>query len=174
MVPWFAVTAELLGDVIRLAWHWHETDRRREAAVAAAAHAQADAGGGDNVRVGGAYRAQRRQGGFSKEVVDRLSFADWALYRLSQAMEQQVAVGHKAGPDAAAGHIGVHASHSTSSLGELAGADAAVGAGYGSVNMAASMDALAVQMLSPTPDVDKLFTLMLMHKEHVLTGMHTR
>lgn len=162
MVPWFAVTAELLGDVIRLAWHWHEVDRRREAA---AAHAPDGTDGVQLSSTPSMQQQQQRLGGFPRDVAERLGVADWALCRLAQTMDQQVATGRQQGPaGAAVSQAGVQASHgSYSSLHNMGGA-------AGQVNMAASMDALAVRLLRPPPSVDELFVLMRERKEHVLTG----
>lgn len=170
LVPWFAVTAELLGDVIRLAWHWHEVDRRREAG---AAHAAEGAAGPEALSADGSVAVappqQRAQpGGFPREDAELLGSADWALCRLAQAMDRQVETGRQqASAAAAAGAAttqgGVHGSHSSSSLQDLA-------AGSGQVDMAASMEALAVRLLRPPPYVDELFALMRERKEHLLTG----
>lgn len=192
LVPWFGITAELLGDVIRLAWHWHETDRRREAAAAHTdAAAAAAAASSDGLQDGSSNSADTvgmlpRQGGFSQEFADRLIAADWALCRLAQAMDHQVA----AAGNPIAGHSAMHHSHSNSSIGEVpsyaaAGAGpappgasteaggvygAAAGTATGPVDMVASMEALAVRLLMPPPDTDKLFAVMLMHRDHVLAG----
>lgn len=177
LVPWFAVTAELLGDVIRLAWHWHEVDRRgREAGPAHAAEGAAVSAEG--LPAGGVAVAPARQqralqpGGFPREDAELLGSADWALCRLAQAMDRQVETGRQQAPAAAAAGAaattqgGVHGSHSSSSLQDLAaGARAA-----GQVDMTASMEALAVRLLRPPPYVDELFALMRERKEHLLTG----
>lgn len=163
LVPWFAVTAELLGDVIRLAWHWHEVDRRREAA---AAHAAEGATAPDGAQVGGVPVVQQRQGGFPREIAERLSVADWALCRLAQTMDMQVATGgrQQGTPAAAVSQAGVPQSQSYGSLQDIAG-DAA-----GQVDMTASMEALAVRLLRPPPDVDQLFVTVREHKDQLLTG----
>lgn len=174
LVPWFAVTAELLGDVIRLAWHWYEVDRRREAG---AAHAEEGAAGPEGLPADGGVAVappqQRAQpGGFPREAAELLGSADWALCRLAQAMDRQVETGRQQAPAAAATtQGGVHGSHSSSSLQDLAAAGAAAGdAAAGQVDMAASMEALAVRLLRPPPYVDELFALMRERKEHLLTG----
>lgn len=160
LVPWFAVTAELLGDVIRLAWHWHEVDRRREAA----AHAAAGAVGADSIHLDSV--GQPRQGGFPREIADRLGLADWALCRLSQMMDRQVAAGRQQGPLPASQGV-VHGSNSSSSLQELL---AGAAGGGGQVDMGASMEALAVRMLRPAHSVDELFVVMRERREHLLSG----
>jgi hypothetical protein len=175
LLTWFAAAAELLGDVIRLAWHWHEVDRRREAGAPAAATDAAAFSGG--VR-GEVLPAMQQQGGFSRDVAELLSAADWAICRLAQAIGRQAVTGRAAGLQPNASLVGVQQSHSSSSLHDLAGAaaEAAVfgggGGAYGAgqIDLVASMEALALMMMRPPANVDEVFTLMRERSGHVLSG----
>lgn len=109
---------------------------------------------------------QPRQGGFPREIAHRLGLADWALCRLSQTMDRQVAAGRQQGPLPASQGV-VHGSNSSSSLQELLAGAAGDG---GQVDMGASMEALAVRMLRPAHSVDELFVVMRECREHLLSG----
>jgi hypothetical protein len=178
LVPWFAVAAELLGDIVRLAMHEAEL---------CGCHAAA---GRDGVPFGGVPGsgepgALQRQLAFEPhDLLLDLDLADLALAALGEALCQQVATsaasrratGQQQGqhaPRAVGGSGFMHASHSTTSLAEVGASGSGGGARAGAsaaVDVRAAVEALAGMLLRPRADVDTLFTLMMLDKAHVLTG----
>lgn len=148
LLSWFAVVVELLGDVVRLALHeaWLSMQQLGSPNLPDGGVSNTSGGG----RVGGSNSRASGSGCYNPvAMLPELQLAELALALLGDALSSQA----------------------------MALTDSHRGGGYSAhppavaVDLPATLAAVTAQVVRPSPDVDRLFTHLLLDSTHTLTGV---